>query len=356
MNKFYPFQPVLVRCLPTEIWNTAFFDSEWNVSSTEIVYRMIGGDCYSQCIPYEGNEKYIHTTVTPNPNSTEWKPVPGEMIEVSNTGADDTWVKAKFIEMEDSWYVCSVDLSVHIRLLWQYARKLQEPQKKAEDTPESSEWKPTPGELVAVRDYDDDCWTIRWFTEIHTDGTYKCIMWAYPDKTVTWNQCISIDALKKLEHPHKECKHSISSEIKSEDTQIDSGWVPTPGELIEVSDNLGKDFWPKLIFKGMSGDKYICGSGDFITEWMYARKPKAVIKESGDTPPIPNSGDLVAVRDCAYAAWNIRIFSHMENHRYACFGWSDALNNYKDKTFTWRECVPLYLCQPVISALIGNKQ
>lgn len=154
------------------------------------------------CVPDKDNS---------TPHTSDWHPTPGELIEVSNIGATGTWVKAKFVEMEDQQYVCSVNLGVHLRLLWPYARKLQEPQKKAEDT------------------------------------------------------------------------------------QIDSG----------------------------------CDL---------------------------QRGDLVAVRDSAYAAWSIRIFSHIEDHRYVCFKWSDTTNEGTGEIFAWRYCVPLYLCQPVISTLIGSNK
>ena len=107
----------------------------------------------------------------------------------------------------------------------------------------------------------------------------------------------------------------------------------------------------------MSGNKYICGSGDFTTEWRYARKPQAVIKEPEDTPPIPNKGDLVAVRDYAGDAWTIRVFSHMEGNRYVCFRWYAIRNSYcNNNTSDWEECVPLCLCKAITSKLVGDKQ
>lgn len=127
----------------------------------------------------------------------DWKPVPGEMIEVSNTGADDTWVKAKFIEMEDQQYVCSVNLGVHLRLLWPYARKLQEPQKKAEDTPESSEWKPEPGEIVAVHNRYVGEWELGRFSRMYEDQ-YVCYgLLEYEEYTHKWDVCRSLKCFIK---------------------------------------------------------------------------------------------------------------------------------------------------------------
>lgn len=84
---------------------------------------------------------------------SDWKPTPGEIIEVSNTGAADTWVKARFIEMEDRRYVCSVNLGVHLRLTWQYARKLQEQVKESEDKPFDTDRKPEPGDTCEPLKY-----------------------------------------------------------------------------------------------------------------------------------------------------------------------------------------------------------
>ena len=95
---------------------------------------------------------------------------------------------------------------------------------------------------------------------------------------------------------------------------------------------------------------------DFLDKEIISNLQKKAEDTQIDSGCDLQCGDLVAVRDSAYAAWSIRIFSHIEDHRYICFKWSDTTNEGTGETFAWRYCVPLYLCQPVIFALIGNKQ
>ena len=57
-----PFDKVLVRDGDEEKWERQFFDAYFEV---DYPYRCIDGECYSQCIPYEGNEELADTSAAP---------------------------------------------------------------------------------------------------------------------------------------------------------------------------------------------------------------------------------------------------------------------------------------------------
>ncbi len=59
-----PFDKVLVRDDSDHKWRRQFFDAFEEVNFP-YPYRCIGDECYSQCIPYEGNEELANTVNAP---------------------------------------------------------------------------------------------------------------------------------------------------------------------------------------------------------------------------------------------------------------------------------------------------
>lgn len=60
--EFKPFDKVLVRYDDREEWCLALY--AYYRESTKL-HRMVGGACWEQCIPYEGNEHLLGTTDNP---------------------------------------------------------------------------------------------------------------------------------------------------------------------------------------------------------------------------------------------------------------------------------------------------
>ena len=61
--KFVTFQPVLVRNEDSEIWEIDLF-GRYTKDNDDFPYVCLG-DCFSQCIPFGGNEKLLGTTGKP---------------------------------------------------------------------------------------------------------------------------------------------------------------------------------------------------------------------------------------------------------------------------------------------------
>lgn len=62
--QFKSFDKVLVRDDSDHKWRRQFFDAFEEVNFP-YPYRCIGDECYSQCIPYEGNEELANTVNAP---------------------------------------------------------------------------------------------------------------------------------------------------------------------------------------------------------------------------------------------------------------------------------------------------
>ena len=92
MQKFEPFQKVMVRTEPGCIWSCDLY-SHIDVSTTRIHYVLSGGTYTDENIlPYAENEHLLGTTESPAP---KWEPKPGELVAVKKEGFDH-WVMAQF--------------------------------------------------------------------------------------------------------------------------------------------------------------------------------------------------------------------------------------------------------------------
>ena len=63
-GKFEPFEKVLMRDNEEAEWRAVFF-SRYEQRSMKVYYITTGDVSYNQCIPYEGNEHLVGTTLSP---------------------------------------------------------------------------------------------------------------------------------------------------------------------------------------------------------------------------------------------------------------------------------------------------
>ena len=77
-QEFNPYDRVLVRDEEQERWQAAFYD-QYITRNGKFPHHVIGGACFTQCIPYAGNEHLLGTTDRPAPKPEPWKPKNGEM-------------------------------------------------------------------------------------------------------------------------------------------------------------------------------------------------------------------------------------------------------------------------------------
>lgn len=76
-SEFKAFDRVLVRDLDDERWQAAFYD-QYLADEEKYPHHVISGACFTQCIPYEGNEHLLGTTDSPKPK--RWKPKDGDQF------------------------------------------------------------------------------------------------------------------------------------------------------------------------------------------------------------------------------------------------------------------------------------
>ena len=70
-SEFKAYDRVLVRDKDDERWQAAFYD-QYLADEEKFPHHVISGACFTQCIPYEGNEHLLGTTDSPVPKP--WKP------------------------------------------------------------------------------------------------------------------------------------------------------------------------------------------------------------------------------------------------------------------------------------------
>lgn len=70
-QEFKAYDRVLVRDKDDERWQAAFYD-QYLADEEKYPHHVISGACFTQCIPYEGNEHLLGTTDKYEPKP--WKP------------------------------------------------------------------------------------------------------------------------------------------------------------------------------------------------------------------------------------------------------------------------------------------
>lgn len=63
-SEFKAYDRVLVRDKDDERWQAAFYD-QYLADEEKYPHHVISGACFTQCIPYEGNEHLLGTTDSP---------------------------------------------------------------------------------------------------------------------------------------------------------------------------------------------------------------------------------------------------------------------------------------------------
>lgn len=85
MQHFEPDQLVLVRYIGNKVWRMkrySFFDGQEHETQDGATFSD------KDILPYAGNEHLLGTMESPTP---KWKPKPGELVAVSDTGEEDDW-------------------------------------------------------------------------------------------------------------------------------------------------------------------------------------------------------------------------------------------------------------------------
>lgn len=94
MEKFEPFQKVLVRDYEDRPWRCAFYSH--NTGDITYPYACVSSTRWKYCIPYDGNEYLLGTTDSPTPKGREYKF--GEIVAVRTiTG----WERGLYIDRDD---------------------------------------------------------------------------------------------------------------------------------------------------------------------------------------------------------------------------------------------------------------
>lgn len=96
-KKFKAFDRVLVRDKDDERWQAAFYD-QYLADEEKYPHHVISGACFTQCIPYAGNEHLLGTTDSPE-KPGRWKPKNGELYYCI------AWaVSIGFFTVKSHWY------------------------------------------------------------------------------------------------------------------------------------------------------------------------------------------------------------------------------------------------------------
>lgn len=96
-SEFNAFDRVLVRDKDDERWQAAFYD-QYLADEEKYPHHVISGACFTQCIPYEGNEHLLGTTDSPE-KPERWKPKNGEMYYCISWA-----VSIGFFTVRSHWY------------------------------------------------------------------------------------------------------------------------------------------------------------------------------------------------------------------------------------------------------------
>lgn len=96
-SEFKAYDRVLVRDEDQELWQAAFY-AMYITHNGKYPHQVIGGDSFTQCIPYNGNEHLLGTTDSPE-KPERWKPKNGEMYYCI------AWaVSIGFFTVKSHWY------------------------------------------------------------------------------------------------------------------------------------------------------------------------------------------------------------------------------------------------------------
>lgn len=96
-KEFKAYDRVLVRDKDDERWQAAFYD-QYLADEEKYPHHVISGACFTQCIPYEGNEHLLGTTDRPE-KPGRWKPKNGEMYYCISWA-----VSIGFFTVRSHWY------------------------------------------------------------------------------------------------------------------------------------------------------------------------------------------------------------------------------------------------------------
>ena len=169
-HEFQPKEWVLVRDDDIEEWKLDIFSHL--VDGASFPYICVGG-CYSECIPFEGNESLLGKNGTPE-EKEDWKV--GDKVEVLCKN-DDKWYPGKIIDIDSSRIMqFKVESSAfkewRDRPLWCAADQLRKPEEKPNEEFKFGDW---------VEVLKDGEWTVGIVTEVDEDDEFATYHVNFPD-------------------------------------------------------------------------------------------------------------------------------------------------------------------------------
>jgi hypothetical protein len=108
MQKFNPFDPVLVRQSANHVWSVDLYDRYDRFFDNHVV---ISGATVedTNILPYNEETRHLHGTVG---EFTKWVPKKGEPILVKDDEMNN-WTLRIFLGMRNNKYMCTSDPSIH---------------------------------------------------------------------------------------------------------------------------------------------------------------------------------------------------------------------------------------------------
>ena len=123
MQKFEPFQKVIVRNMEGSVWSCDLYSHK--DLSTERLHSVLSGSTYTDedILPYAGNEHLLGTTDSPGP---KWEPKPGELVAVRDV-PDEEWKARVFLrrDSDNGIFECGSEMGLAITTRWKFCEPLR---------------------------------------------------------------------------------------------------------------------------------------------------------------------------------------------------------------------------------------
>ena len=103
MQKFNPFDRVLVRQSANHSWSADMYDRFIEMFDQHVVISGASVED-TNILPFNEETKYLHNTVG---EFTKWEPEKGEPILVKDIN-DDHWTIRIFLGMDNGQYICTI--------------------------------------------------------------------------------------------------------------------------------------------------------------------------------------------------------------------------------------------------------
>lgn len=120
MQKFEPFQRVLVRPIEDGIWRCDFYSHEFHKD----MFMTIGGYCASKTDILLYNDETKHLLGTKDDPTPKWVPKPGELVAVRDAQEDEWKVRVFRYHDNDNGFVCNDEVFRVKTCVWNFCEPL----------------------------------------------------------------------------------------------------------------------------------------------------------------------------------------------------------------------------------------